>query len=193
MQAIQHDQPELIISSPPCTVFSVLQKMNEAKWRGNENKEYKRKKAWRGVARHVKFCVELYKYQMKNGRRFLHVHPLGATSWALRAMQSLRQDSRITQIKADMCRFGMSHTESDGEKILIKKPTRFMTNSRGIAHELDKRCEGGHAHCHLVTGRATGAEVYPEGLRRAIYRGLKRTWMRRSQAWPPHTSCTGRS
>ena len=53
-----------------------------------------------------------------------------------------------------------------------KKPSRFMTNSRAIARELSRRCNGQHSHQPLVDGRAKDAAMYPDGLCRAICRGL---------------------
>ena len=55
---------------------------------------------------------------------------------------------------------------------LVKKPTGFMTSSRHIANELDKSCDGGHAHVPLMAGRAAAAQVYPDMLCEAICRGV---------------------
>lgn len=122
-EMVFREQAQLIIGSPPCTAFSTLQ--NEATWRGQPSKEMKRQQTWTEAACRVDFCVELYKHQLEHGRSFLHEHPLGASSWALPAMQESLQ---VMQIKADMCRFGMVYEETDGTKRMIKKPTRFVTN-----------------------------------------------------------------
>ena len=45
---------------------------------------------------------------------------------------------------------------------LVKKPSGFMTSSRCVAKELDKRCDGGHSHVPLMAGRAAAAQVYPD-------------------------------
>ena len=47
-----------------------------------------------------------------------------------------------------------------------------MSNSPAILNELGKLCPGDHDHQHLVNGRAEKAAVYPDGLCRAICRGL---------------------
>ena len=70
----------------------------------------------------------------------------------------------------------------DKSTMLVKpsamKPTKFMPNSWYIIQELDKRCDGGHSHQPLVGGRAKeAAQVYPDGLCRAICRG----WFRKEQ------------
>ena len=33
--------------------------------------------------RYVEFCAKVYKFQIDNGRYFLHEHPYLATSWGL--------------------------------------------------------------------------------------------------------------
>lgn len=152
-EAIQRYQPQLIIGSPPppppCTAFSSLQKMSEAKWRGNATQEKMRRSAWKEAVEHMEFCV------MEKRRRFLNEHLLGATSKGFPALQPLTQDSGFIQIKPDMCRFGMTREELGGAMTVVKKPTRFVTTSWGIADELGRRHEGGHVHRHLVAGRAT--------------------------------------
>ena len=48
---------------------------------------------------------------------------------------------------------------------LVKKPTGFMTSSKCIAKELDKKCDGGHSHVPLMAGRAAAAQVSRHFLR----------------------------
>ncbi len=47
-----------------------------------------------------------------------------------------------------------------GEKGLVKNPTGFMSSSRYIIQELDRKCTGDHDHVPLVGGRAAGAALY---------------------------------
>ena len=77
---VRDEAPYLLIGSPPCTYFSVLQELNkvvhgdkpgwQAKFDIEEDKAIK----------HVEFCCALYKYQVKQGRHFLHEHPWTARS-----------------------------------------------------------------------------------------------------------------
>ena len=48
----------------------------------------------------------------------------------------------------------------------------FMTNCKSIANELGRRVPGLHTHQPLVDGRAQNAARYPDGLCKAICRGL---------------------
>ena len=70
-----------------------------------------------------------------------------------------------------MCCFGM-YQDTPGGPALVKKPTGFMTNAKGISTELGVQCEGGHRHIQLLNGRARRAEVYPDELCWKILKGL---------------------
>lgn len=100
---------------------------------------------------HINFCVKIYMHQMKQGFLFVHEHRLGARSWNLSAMHKLMNNKEVYQIRADMCMFGMATTSDDGQRMPVKKPTRFLTNSWAIADELDKKCDGNHRHHPLRT------------------------------------------
>lgn len=88
----------------------------------------------------------------------------------------LMKGGRVFTVESHLCRFGMkSHIGTrDGEMGPAKKPTGFMTSSRFIADQLNKQCDGSHVHVHLVGGRASAAQVYPDELCRAILRGVVR-------------------
>ena len=66
----------------------------------------------------------------------------------------------------------MYQETAEGE-MMVKKPTGFMTNANHIANELGKECNGKHTHVHLLNGRASRAEVYPDELCKEMIRGLK--------------------
>ena len=73
-----------------------------------------------------------------------------------------------------MCRFGMtSHVDArGGPRGLVKKPTGFMSSSKHILDQLDRRCTGDHEHVHLMGGRAAAAQEYPPALCEAIIKGI---------------------
>ena len=58
-------------------------------------------------------------------------------------------------------------------------PHQLKTNSRALANELRKKCDGSYAHQQLVDGRASAAAKYPTGLCRAICRGIVKAKMER--------------
>ena len=57
--------------------------------------------------RHVRFCIEIYNHQRKEGRFFLHEHPWLASSWALPEMEELESHGDVEKVRTDMCQFGM--------------------------------------------------------------------------------------
>ena len=79
-------------------------------------------------------------------------------------------------VQGHICQFRMTtHTENkDGKRGLVKKPRGFLSSSRCVRQEHNKKCTGDHAHVPLVGGRAAGAQVYPQMLCEAICRGLAR-------------------
>jgi hypothetical protein len=86
---IKQEAPFVLIGSPPCTYFSMLQELNIANNKHKpgwmDNFEAEREKA----KQHVTFCCSLYRYQIDQGRHFVHEHPWSARSWALPSIQQL--------------------------------------------------------------------------------------------------------
>ena len=77
---IRDESPYLLIGSPPCTYFSLLQELNKAAHKDKpgwlEKHEVEKAKA----VRHTEFGCSLYRYQLEHGRHFLHEHPWTARS-----------------------------------------------------------------------------------------------------------------
>ena len=112
---------------------------------------------------HLEFVCELYKIQSSSGRYFLHEHPASASSWKEDCVQQCLKLPGAMLVTTDLCNFGMMIQDMHGPG-LVKKPTKFMTNSVHIAKWLDVRCQGGHRHVQLIGGRAKQCEVYPSSL-----------------------------
>ena len=155
-------RPRVIIGSPACTAFSVLQHMNRERMGEARFLEMKQR-----AIKHVEFCCELYEWQVSRGLYFVHEHPLSASSWKLPCVERVLGLQGVSRVTADMCAFNMTQTDSGGPG-LVKKPTGFMTNSEVMASRLAQRCSGGHRHVALVGGRAAAAQRYPEQLCRTI-------------------------
>ena len=143
---IKEEAPVLLIGSPPFAYFSVLQELNKAvhgdKPGWMEKFEVEKAKA----VKHIEFCCALYRYQIQQGGYVLHEHPWTARSWRLPVMNELLPHPSVNLVQGHMCQFRMtSHIEHRGGKEgLVKKPTGFMSNSKFILEELDKKCPGGH-------------------------------------------------
>ena len=174
-ERLRKERPWLLVGSPMCTAFSLLQNLNYAKM---DPKDVKRKIAEALV--HVHFCLSLYREQMEGGRYFLHEHPASATSWRDEKVMRMRDDPRVSCVVGHMCAQEMLAKDAEGIG-LVYKPTRWMTNSECVARRVGKRCvneknvdkSSWHRHVHLVGGRAGAAQVYPKALCTEIVKGLK--------------------
>ena len=122
---------------------------------------------------HIQFCLRVFRLQRARGAYFLMEHPESADSWQIPEVEEFLKSEGVMLSVADQCMYGLVTPFSvTGEPTPAKKPTRFMSNSWCILHELSTRCDEGHTHQHLVGGRASKAQEYPDKLCRAIGRGL---------------------
>ena len=80
-EILERDRPLLVIGSPPCTYFSMLQELNKHLHKGDPAWLQRFDNNLQKAKRHVRFCCEMYEYQIANGKYFLHEHPWLARSW----------------------------------------------------------------------------------------------------------------
>ena len=161
-EMIHRDRPQLLILSPPCTLFSNLQNLSG----GPNLAEYME------AVRLWKVALRLIDFQVKQGGLFLLEHPQSSAAWRLDCSQQLAHIPGVIQAITHMCQFGMKSRDEWGEG-LVMKPTRFVTNAPAIAEKLARRCPSGHRHVPLLSGRARAAEEYPPELCDAILEGLE--------------------
>ena len=84
-QILEEQRPWLVIGSPPCTYFSVInQGLNYPKM---DPREVARRAA-EGRAL-LGFSLQVYRWQVERGAYFLHEHPASASSWNLAEVQKL--------------------------------------------------------------------------------------------------------
>ena len=112
---VKEEVPYLLIGSPPCTYFSVLQGLNKAVhgskpgWLEKFNRETEK------AMKHVEFCSALYKYQVQQGRHLLHEHPWTARSWKLKCVDELLRHPVVNIVQGHMCQLRMmSHVDRPG-------------------------------------------------------------------------------
>ena len=91
---------------------------------------------------HVEFCCSLYREQLRQGRHFLHEHPWSARSWGLPCVQEILNHPSVEIVQGHMCRFRMTThiTTKNGQRGRVKKPTGFLSSSRCVRQDLDKKC-----------------------------------------------------
>ena len=89
-------------------------------------------------------------------------------------MNGLLNDERVGRVRADQCRYGAKVRFGRFVGTSIMKPTGFMSNSQEILNMLTLRCLGDHEHA-VCSGRvAKEAAQYPQGLVKAIIKGMVR-------------------
>ena len=169
VEYIKEQKPYVVMGSPPCKLFSVLQGLNKHV----NGEEWTRKLMQRKqeAVEHLEFCVAIYRLQAASGRYWVHEHPNSATSWHEACIRKMVQMPGVIRVRADQCMYGL-RTQVKDEIRRAMKPTGFMTNSWCVAKRLTRRCDGSHPHFSLMEGRASAAEVYPKLLCQEICRGI---------------------
>ena len=164
-------KPYMVIGSPPCTQFCRWQRVNHPRMDPKlVNRELVAARA------HVGFCVQVYRDQLARGAHYLHEHPEAASPWHLLDVERLAEDPRSIRVTMDMCQYGMTQRDANGNACPIYKPTSWLTSAAEVAKELTKRCPDrkGHGHVTLRGGRCKAAPVYSPRVCRAIVRGIPR-------------------
>ena len=94
-------------------------------------------------------------------------------------VKELERHPGVQVVTGDMCRWGMTLEKDiieDETVKLVKKPTKWMTNSPILAKLLQARCNGQHEHERLEgSSRTKQAESYPVSLVKAILNKIHQT------------------
>jgi hypothetical protein len=166
---LRAEDPWVVIGSPPCTAFSLLNGLN--KHRTDPDKQARKLTEGKVL---LGFALGVYAWQVRRGKYFVHEHPASASSWALPEVDELRRADGVSIVVCDACVFGMKAVDPDGVERPVLKPTRWMSNAPKLLQALSFRCAGRHGkHTRLLGGRAAAAAVYPPELVVAIVRGLQ--------------------
>ena len=140
---LQRDRPEMLVVSPPCTLFSI------ANTTGRH-----RDAELQSAIEMVRFALELCLLQLRAGRHFIFEHPLTSRAWSLPCMKWFTEQAGVMLTSFDQCQFG--HTTSDSEGLgYVYKPTRFATSCPANTEIFSRRCPREHRHVPLVGSRAT--------------------------------------
>ena len=161
-EMLRRDKPHTVILCPPCTKFCALLRLSRTQVDRRE---------WLDAVRMVNVAVKMAEIQLDGGRHFVFEHPLTASSWRLPSLQRLRRRAGVLETVIHQCRYGLVSEDREG-LAPAKKPTRLLTSSTAIRDELCLRCDGGHRHVQLISGRPAAAQTYPPGLCEAIVRGV---------------------
>ena len=171
MHIVETQKPMMLIGSPMCIPFSILQAMDDHKRDPEEIKAIMDK-----AKMHMAFVCELYKIQARNGRYFLHEHPATATSWVLPCIKEVLHMDGVDVVHGDQCQYGQRNKQGDP----LKKGTKWMSNAMEVLRALKKRCRGqggactmGGNHGQCMGQAAKDAAIYPFKLCKAILEGIR--------------------
>ena len=166
---LKAEDPWIVIGSPPCTMFSVLN-YGLNKHRVDPSVQRRRMAEAKVL---LGFALSVYEWQVRRGRYFLHEHPASVSSWKLDEVRAIQCMDGVMTVTCDACMFGMRTADADGADRPVKKPTRWMSNAPCLLRHLGLRCNGKHVHTRLLGGSAGAAAVYPPELVAPIVHGLQ--------------------
>ena len=102
-------------------IFSILQQINQFMDKDSQMWMLKFQERMEQAKRYVEFCAKVYKFQIDNGRYFLHEHPYLATSWGLDCIAKLMNREDVTRVLTHMCQFGMtSRAGGKGSEFVLR-------------------------------------------------------------------------
>ena len=171
-EALEEEEPDLVVMSPECRAFSQMMNVN---WEKMDPEEAKRIQV-RGMAM-FQFCIRVAEHQIRKKKWFLLEQPQSASSWRTKAAEWLSFQEGVAMVDFDQCQFGL---RLGPLKQLVKKGTSFMLNHVGVFVEFyGKKCCGGHEHLRLEGGGLTRqAQVWPPAMVQHILRGVRKEWLR---------------
>ena len=162
---LEADSPYLVVLSPICRAFSILQNIN---WDRMDPK-LKESIIAEGLSM-WHFTMRVAKYQSDRGRRFLIEHPQTASSWNLSSTHFICELPNVGFADVDQCMLGLQ-VHPDG---LSRKRTRFLSNDRIMLQRLSSfQCDGSHEHVPLEHGLPALAAQYPPELCEQVIKGLR--------------------
>ncbi|CAK9032260.1 unnamed protein product [Durusdinium trenchii] len=168
LKTIDQRKPWVIMLSPPCTMYSALQ-------RSNKNRVDPLQAAFRREEADgfMDFTKQVAVKQAESGRGFILEHPASASSWQIDCVQAMMALPNAQVSKFDQCRYGLRGPGGS----LMRKGTKLLSNIPQIQAEFHgKACmcrQRGETHEQIqgsVNGvrRSTHAQVYPDGMVRAL-------------------------
>lgn len=150
-----------LMCSPPCTLFSVLQRLWNYK-RMNPAVLKTRMDEAEGFMEHtVRCCL----YQVSQERYFALEHPASSGAFKLPCVQALKNTPGVQEIVFDQCMLGL---RSKVRGVPMRKRTKILTNSPQLVRAFSGlMCSGDHEHQRIEgeeggVKRSCWAQRYPE-------------------------------
>ena len=152
-----------LILSPPCTVFSELQRL----WNFKRMSPEKVRAMWAHGMKLLTHAIACAQRQVNAGRFFVLEHPARASSWQTAEMKHLKNQPFVYEVVFDQCMTGL---RSKVHRMPMRKRTRLLTNSVNVVRNFQNLCcDKSHAH-QTIQGseggvrRSVWAQCYPPPL-----------------------------
>ena len=164
---LHRKKPMTVGLSPPCTMFSSLQRCG--RHREDPVSVIARARRMKEARALLKLSVEVTNFQMKHGRLFYFEHPWTASSWGLPEIQSVLKRESVYLSKFDQCAYGLKPPRGRP----MRKTTGMMHNIPAMNARLNKRCVCPDKH-DRIEGSMLGqkvsqwAQAYPKSMCKAI-------------------------
>ena len=153
-----------VMLSPPCTAFSVLQRLWNNKRRDPAIVQQEQEEG----AGYVNHSMDAASEQLRRGRFFCFEHPSSSSAWALPAVRQIRENPEVFTVTFDQCMVGL---QSPLYGKPMRKRTRLMTNSWAIVNNFrGLMCDKNHGEHQRIQGAEAGvrlsvhAQLYPRGM-----------------------------
>ena len=146
----EEEKPELVTLAFPCTVWSSIQNLN-LHIPGYQGRLSKARRKQVRLLERVRHICDI---QRQHNRLFLLENPIASEAFRQRPIAELLavSDPHCSDVFTgitDQCVFNLRHYRTNK---LLKKPTRFVSNSPEVINALAHRCNGCHEHGEIVGG-----------------------------------------
>jgi hypothetical protein len=157
-------QTKLLILSPPCTIFSELQRL----WNKKKMLPHVFDERWAEGKLYLSHSMQCARKQYDEGRKFVFEHPERAASWKEEEVETVLNLPGVQIVVVDLCMLGLRSKVSGTP---MRKRTKFMTNCCNIAQRFAcvGLCDRTHEH-QTIQGaeggvrRSVWAQCYPAPL-----------------------------
>lgn len=162
LRQLRREDPDVVLLSPMCKLWSQLQELNIAAHPGYAEK-LNEQRIW-DHDNILMFCAIVYEHQRRRKKIATCEHPQKSRAWQTQAFETMQGwDAHI-----DQCMFGLRLPNEENVMLPVQKPTTFRVTSETLQKRLERRCNGKHKHTHLegsipgVGLRSWLAESYPQ-------------------------------
>lgn len=152
----------MLYLSPPCTVFSELQRL----WNRKKMEESVWEARWAQGNAFLEHSMMGARKQVQKKKKFMFEHPWRASSWDQPSVESVRAMEDVYTVDFDMCAVGMLSPKGSP----VRKRTRIMSNCYSLIQRLRScQCSRDHEHrtvqgSELGHKMSTWCQIYPPGL-----------------------------